>query len=717
MKKITSLCLLIALIFASFLVINIYETRDYITVNNLGQTPSSFQFYISNTNRTARQELAFFRQLADKEKVSIFRTDTKGQNSDVVLKSVVFEKSSFPFQQFHLRPHNLFKNGQSIYTSFKTDSRYQAASIPVFWSANKVQLQTMARYYRQDDKSLNGTYTVSSTQSINKTAVVNKLSQFFAVSPKVLLTSSYGSGTSFINISLMLFVLIIVMTILVLAIVIIYTPLAQIKEIGIKKLNGISNRSIFWDFIKTNICVIILVSMLIDATAWFYFRYRPSGFFVSLLMSQLFILLLFLILNAFVYLTIKQVTISKLLKNFLNFRLGNVLCLIMKGVMMLLVTALLIFIGNNVHALMQQNAFNRSWQKNGRVLTLNQYHESNSEFQDSLLGGHQTSDKLFVLFKKLERSTDAVYINGEMTKPYATGGAQKKENQSLYFARRKFPVMTVNKNYFKHFHNRQLELRKNPSNIRQFIVPASYKKQAAKTKYLCQNLIFSDLSSAEEKRTNLTDIPVQIDYYDDPQLSVFPYRADTKDNFAQPIFQIFDDNNATFFEKIILTNNGINNPIKIQNTAANRSNIKTISHSNFFRPLQLQFVTDNSLLADQASTDTEVINRSSAVTLAVFFLSLVSSIFLLACIIQSKANRLAVERLLGIKLFDRYRTEIISFAASYIIQLAAIMIFGRSMLLLPFVLLLIALDAAISVAFILIREKSSLALTLKGEQS
>ncbi|AZZ60696.1 hypothetical protein DSM07_04850 [Oenococcus sp. UCMA 16435] len=79
MKRVTSACLLIALIFASFLVINVYETKDNIRVKNLGKTDHSFQFYITNTNKSASSELTFFKQLANKEHISIFRTDTQGK--------------------------------------------------------------------------------------------------------------------------------------------------------------------------------------------------------------------------------------------------------------------------------------------------------------------------------------------------------------------------------------------------------------------------------------------------------------------------------------------------------------------------------------------------------------------------------------------------------------------------------------------------------------
>ncbi|AZZ60697.1 hypothetical protein DSM07_04855 [Oenococcus sp. UCMA 16435] len=392
----------------------------------------------------------------------------------------------------------MFKHSQNTYASSKTLSGNQIGSIPVFWKQNKVLLQTMDHYYRHGDKTINGTYTISSTKQLNKKVIVNQLSRFFSVSPKNLLTSKYNSITGFINIYLMLFALIIVMFFLVLAIVIVYAPLAQVKEIGIKKLNGISNSLIFWDFIKTNTYLIVITSFIIDSGVCFYFNYRPAGFILILVLFQLAILALFLALNSFAYLIIKRVTISKMLKNFLNFKLGNVLCLIMKAFMTLLVTGLIILLSDNIQALIKQNQLNNNWQKYGNVLTLNQFRESNQESQDYLLGGHKTADKIFSLFTRLEKSTKAMYINGEVINPIKNLITQKGYS-SIYKSKQTFQVMTVNENYLKYTHNKKLILARNKNNVRQFLVPSSYKKQSKKIKYLCQNLIFNDLTTKEQK--------------------------------------------------------------------------------------------------------------------------------------------------------------------------------------------------------------------------
>jgi fucose permease len=85
------------------------------------------------------------------------------------------------------------------------------------------------------------------------------------------------------------------------------------------------------------------------------------------------------------------------------------------------------------------------------------------------------------------------------------------------------------------------------------------------------------------------------------------------------------------------------------------------------------------------------------------------------CIIQNKARSLAIKKMLGIKLVDRYKWEGLVALALYAIQLLVVLIFGSSKLILIFALIMIALDALISSGFISIVERRSLPAMLKGE--
>ncbi|MDR0614831.1 MAG: hypothetical protein LBF82_02600 [Lactobacillales bacterium] len=115
----------------------------------------------------------------------------------------------------------------------------------------------MENYYLDSSKSLNGVYSVVSTQTINKEKIIKKFSSFFSVSKKELLTTSGQGIIALINRYVMIFVLIIILSFLVLITVTVYAPFVEIKSIGVKKLNGISDSAVFWEFIKKNVILLI----------------------------------------------------------------------------------------------------------------------------------------------------------------------------------------------------------------------------------------------------------------------------------------------------------------------------------------------------------------------------------------------------------------------------------------------------------------------------
>ncbi|MDR0614832.1 MAG: hypothetical protein LBF82_02605, partial [Lactobacillales bacterium] len=124
MRKVVSVCLLFFVFCSAFLLINVYQTKDRIRIEAIEMNPGgSFHFYIKNSNRTILEELAFLSKLSKEEKVSIFKTDYI--KDDTVVKSVIFNRESFSFQQFSLPNKNLFKNNKNIYANFDTKSKYQ----------------------------------------------------------------------------------------------------------------------------------------------------------------------------------------------------------------------------------------------------------------------------------------------------------------------------------------------------------------------------------------------------------------------------------------------------------------------------------------------------------------------------------------------------------------------------------------------------------------
>ncbi|MCV2505189.1 DUF1430 domain-containing protein [Melissococcus plutonius] len=118
MKKIVSAFLALMVIFSGFIVINLYQTKDQERLENIEQTSNSFKIYVSNTTQTPDKMLPFFQKLSDEKKISIIRTDFP---KDKVLKSVIINQASFPFQNFFQKDNvHTIKTMKGINLKFST---------------------------------------------------------------------------------------------------------------------------------------------------------------------------------------------------------------------------------------------------------------------------------------------------------------------------------------------------------------------------------------------------------------------------------------------------------------------------------------------------------------------------------------------------------------------------------------------------------------------
>lgn len=98
MKKISNFCMLLLLLCTTFFVFNVNYTREVVRIQEMGKTASSLDVYLKDVNEPAEFVLRFFEDVSKEYKVSIIKTDS----GDEVVKSGVFDKDTFPYQEFGL---------------------------------------------------------------------------------------------------------------------------------------------------------------------------------------------------------------------------------------------------------------------------------------------------------------------------------------------------------------------------------------------------------------------------------------------------------------------------------------------------------------------------------------------------------------------------------------------------------------------------------------
>ena len=90
------------MILTTLLIVNIFQTQDIIRIQTIEKTDKSFNFFIKESRGISLDsELTFLKQLSRDKKVTIFKTDEI--NTNTMMKSVIYDANSFPYQAFGLK--------------------------------------------------------------------------------------------------------------------------------------------------------------------------------------------------------------------------------------------------------------------------------------------------------------------------------------------------------------------------------------------------------------------------------------------------------------------------------------------------------------------------------------------------------------------------------------------------------------------------------------
>ena len=244
MKKISNFCMLLLLLCTTFFVFNVNYTREVVRIQEMGKTVDSLDLYLKDINEPAASVLRFFEDVSKEYKVSIIKTDS----GDEVIKSGVFDKDTFPYQEFGISSLDFTTDGEGVYSNKEISNKL--GTIPTFLKAKPIQLMTFQTYIKDTSRSLNGRYTITSTQEMDKDRIVQKWSDFFKLDQATLLEPTYKSAVEVINRDLLLSAIVFVLAILLLVLVTVYQPMMEMKRVGVQKLLGFQDRAVLADVVK-----------------------------------------------------------------------------------------------------------------------------------------------------------------------------------------------------------------------------------------------------------------------------------------------------------------------------------------------------------------------------------------------------------------------------------------------------------------------------------
>ena len=699
MKKISHLCMFLLLLCTTFFVFNVNYTREAVRIREMGKTVDSLDLYLKDINEPAASVLRFFEDVSKEYKVSIIKTDS----GDEVIKSGVFDKDTFPYQEFGISSLDFTTDGEGVYSNKEISNKL--GTIPTFLKVKPIQLITFQTYIKDTSRSLNGRYTITSTQEMDKDRIVQKWSDFFKIDQATLLEPTYKNAVEVINRDLLLSAIVFVLAILLLVLVTVYQPMMEMKRVGVQKLLGFQSGAILAGFVKTNFYLLLDGSLVIDLGLFLVLDYRPKLLFPSLLLSQFLLLQLYLFISWLTYLMIQKMTVSSMLKGFSSVKLGLIFNYVMKIGTTILLTALLIGVGRSLEQENKELAYQQQWVSQGNYLTLETFQLNDNLWQEELAGSGKSTDYFYQFYQDLLAKIQVNYVRSASLpiKPVI-----KAEQVQQYQLPDKVDVYYANSNFLK---SKGFKL-PDTSTKKVILMPASDKGQEGKNQFLGKSIAYLSLRYEDQQKQTIEDMDVEIAYYEG-DWSFFPYNNERKENLHNPIISLVNDQDMMWEEKTRLSTTGLNNPMKVENTEQNQKVItelvEKLSDGNYLKFSSLQAIQQEKVDSYRDAV------RNLNILFALFgLLIMMISYFLLVTNFLLKRRDIITKKFMGWKLVDRYRPLLVLLLLGYSLPLLVLIFFAHALL--P--LLLFAGFTCLDILFVLVlasrMEKRSLVELLKG---
>ncbi len=699
MKKISHLCMLLLLLCTTFFVLNVNVTREIVRIQEMGKTAYSFDLYLKDVTKPTETILQFFEEVASQDKVSIIKVD----NGDEAVKAGVFDKETFPYQEFGLTSLDFSKNEKGVYSN--QDLPNNLGTIPTFLKVKHIRLQTFQSYIEDKSHTVNGRYMITSSKEIDRDTILQKWSDFFQIDKTILLEPTYRSQVGVLNQDLLLSIIIFIMAILLVILMTVYQPMMEMKRVGVQKLLGFQSRAILAGFVKTNFYLLLGGSLIIDLGLFLVLDYRPKLLFPSLLLSQFLLLQLYLFISWLTYLMIQKMTVSSMLKGFSSVKLGLIFNYVMKIGTTILLTALLIGVGRSLEQENKELAYQQQWVSQGNYLTLETFKLNDNLWQEELAGSGKSTDYFYQFYQDLLAKTQVNYVRGASLpiKPVI-----KAEQVQQYQLPDKVDVYYANRQFLESQGFKLPDI----GTKKVILLPASDKGQEGKNQFLGKSIAYLSLRYEDQQKQTIEDMDVEIAYYEG-DWSFFPYNNERKENLHNPIISLVNDQDMMWEEKTRLSTTGLNNPMKVENTEQNQKVItelvEKLSDGNY-----LKFSSIQAIQQEKVDSYRDAV-RNLNILFALFgLLSMMISYFLLVTTFLLKRTDIITKKFMGWKLVDRYRPLLVLLLLGYSLPLLVLIFFAHALL--P--LLLFAGFTCLDILFVLVlasrMEKRSLVELLKG---
>ncbi len=749
MRNVLKINALIVVIFSIVLTLFSYKSTDTSRFVKWGETDNSTFLDLRNSNIKGDELFGILSTLTIEDHVNLVKNDyMKVGDVDTHVKSVLIgDQNDNLFQNDQLKTGAFLTestNNQNLYLSTKNENDAECHGVLFdFLNDDSIQIWTLERY-KQIRGSVDGNYIVRSSSNENINKFIRDLSTQTGIDSKTLtqqktfinVISSPIQSVALIGVigSLITFMLLGV-----------FYAIQNSKAIGVKKLNGHSNFSIWYGLIGDIIYFTLVVTLIINLIIGFMVKGLSLDFVKTVLLIELIVLLLLVISSLFIYIIIKNNKISNLIKNKKTMKPILTLSYVIHCIVFTLVIVFIVSIVHGLHLVNDQLNKLKVFDSVKEYGVLANFETGNDG--DSIAQG---SDQLENDFEKyydyLEKDSNNLYISTEKIVPHVMFKTKYNEADGTltyvdYFDPTTVPQgyvstnLLVNHNYLNKYplydvHHELIQ----PSESRMLLIPESKKDQQQTLENIYKSKYIDEVKS--HLRKNRKDENVDIDvnfktviYQPDPK-GYFTFSDEyEKDNYVikDPIFVVVNQNNMTDIEKGAVIVSGINSPLKInmdkQSSDQYNLNNNAILAKFNLDDNHLKYMSIYELFSSEIQSLKTQANQYMIALVFAFIILILVTVQLVKLLIEANKQKYCVQKLYGYKFKDRYFIMLISrVVLNIVLSMIGCKIISQIIsditltnITYIFITLMIVIDLIIQIVLIHFFENKNVALLVKGE--
>ena len=687
---------------------------------NFNSNENSIQLHIQSLDMDKENLLSVFNDLKDTYNVTIIRTDYLIEDEEqVIQKAGIYSENYFENSNIDLYSGRFPKKENEFIASFETGDSNQVGIIRDLFEDQKMIVKPMEDAFLNKGLTVNGEYTIEFQNLENINTVKKELSQMIGVDESSLFDGGFGSASGKGTTYLIVLILIVAIS-AIFALTNVFYPITKLKEIGVMKLLGFTNRKI-WHELNSSIVIIPIIFTIISICLQVLIIPQAKiAYFLKLSVYLFMTIFASILLSLIMLVIIKKLKVSQILKKFFNFKISLYSSYILKFLVFFGLIFAIPYMVQEVKRYVDESSLRDIYEEQADYLTLAEFDFINNEINGFMGAGEDTLGlKLIAMFDELEDTAQAEYISTMDINPNAP------ENKEYYkkigtFNEEQYIFSIVNENYLKRIdYHFERPIDDYFSDNLTVLIPTRYKSKDIE-KLVKDQVVSIYFSDYVDKYDEWDKLPISIEYYKDNNKKIFSERLDRADidkgYISDPIF-VCQSTKFLNEKNSLIANSAITNPIRIYDSAENRDAINKAVINQHLENNNLEFTNMlNSGFAEQIAISQSSTYIWFGIIVLALLVSVLSSYYISIIILVSKKQLMLVSRLLGHSFFERYKNEIFYFIGIYVFGLLELLILSRNWTAMLFYLIIVLIDILIVYCLVKKHDTVSLTTALKGEE-